>query len=100
MKKTKSEAFREILYKEFNLPPQNRFKPVYSEADFLAVLPDLPITSNEIAKRVRCSHPTAATYMKKLVEQGKAKRVEIIGGRDAVWEKVDETKDKNDSKKS
>lgn len=75
-----------------------KFKPVYNENDFFTKLPDLPITSTEIAKRVGCSHPTVAVYMEKLAEQDKAKRIEIIGGRDAVWEKVDEIQNADSTK--
>lgn len=89
MTKTQSDFIREHLYEKFDIKPPQKFKPTYNEEDFLGAMPEeKPITSAEIAKRVGCSHPTVGVYMSKLVEQDKAKRIEIVGGRDAVWEKV------------
>ncbi|HOW13511.1 winged helix-turn-helix domain-containing protein [Methanosarcina sp.] len=65
-----------------------KFVATFHEDNFLAVMPNKMITSAEIAKRIGCSKPTVAVYMEKLVERGKVTRIEIIGGRDAVWQKV------------
>lgn len=65
-----------------------KFVATFHEKQFWDILPDLPITTSEISRRVGCSNPTATTYMEKLAGQSKVSRVEIIGGRDAVWQKV------------
>jgi len=65
-----------------------KFVATFHEDNFLAVMPNKMITSAEIAKLIGCSKPTVAVYMEKLVGQSRVSRVEIIGGRDAVWQKV------------
>lgn len=66
----------------------SKFVATFHEKQFWNILPDLPVTTSEISRRVGCSTPTTTTYMEKLAEQGKVSRVEIIGGRDVVWQKV------------
>lgn len=67
---------------------KNKFGNRFLQKDFLDAMPIKMITSIGVAKLVGCSHTTASDHLTKLAEQGLVSRVEIIGGRDAVWQKV------------
>jgi len=69
--------------------PKNKFGNRFHIDDFLAAIPENAlIASIGVSRRVGCSHETTMAYMARLAELGKVTRVEIIGGRDAVWQKV------------
>lgn len=69
--------------------PKNKFGNRFSQDDFLAAMPEETlITSAGIASRVGCSHETARDRLAQLETAEKVRRVEIIDGRDAVWQKV------------
>lgn len=84
-----NKAYEEWLENKLIEEAKNKFGNRFSPEDFLTVMPENQlIASIGVAKRVGCSHTTASAHLAKLVEQGKVCRVEIIGGRDAVWQKV------------
>jgi DNA-binding Lrp family transcriptional regulator len=71
-------------------PHKQGFQHKFTENDFLNVMKvNTPMTQNSISKRMKCVNETAGTYLKKLEEQGKVRRIEVIGGRDVNWERVE-----------
>jgi DNA-binding Lrp family transcriptional regulator len=71
-------------------PSKQGFHPKFTENDFLNVMKvNTPMTQNSIAKRIKCVNETAGTYLKKLEEQGKVRKITVIGGRDINWERIE-----------
>jgi predicted transcriptional regulator len=80
---------------------KNKFGSRFNDDDFLAAMPeDQLITSKSISLLVGCSCTTTADRLGQLEEQGKIKKVDVIGGRDVVWQKVNHEKNKEDSEES
>lgn len=68
---------------------KHRFSDTFQDSEFLAAMPENGlITIPGIAKRVGCCHESVRKRMTRLAEQGKVCKIEIIGGHDAVWQKV------------
>ncbi len=69
--------------------PKNKFGNRFTDDDFLAAMPeDHLITSRSISLRVGCSCTTVAYRLEQLAEQGKIRKVDVIGGHDVVWQKI------------
>ena len=79
-----------MVNKNVGFPGHRGFQPMYTEQQFLAVMPDdgTPIAQGTIMRRMGCFDSVLRRCLPKLVEQGKIQRVEIVGCRDIVWQKV------------
>lgn len=71
--------------------PRNKFNKKFSDEDFLNALSETEQkTAGYIVLIVKCTLPTAYTYLEKLAVAGLVKKVPIDEGNSFVWLKVAE----------
>lgn len=62
-----------------------KFESLYTENDFIAALGSGFKTPGFVAKKVGCARSTALVYLNKLVEDGKAERIDVDEGQSTVF---------------
>jgi ribosomal protein S25 len=68
---------------------KSKYGKRYADTDFLEALPENEmITTAGIVKIVGCSHSVAGIHMRHLAEQGKVRKIRILGKLSIVWQKV------------
>lgn len=65
------------------------FKQKYFSNDFYEVIPENNIvTTTWITKQIGCVTETAMIYLTQLEEQGKIRKVKVLGGNEVNWQRV------------